>query len=81
MIGIVDEVASRTEATVLVLVVVATHLLAEGGLDKLFQSVCKEAALPVYTVSALRKAPAQLHLTFRTRLRHGLIANLAHQYL
>jgi hypothetical protein len=64
-----------------VLVVVAAHLLTQGGLVQyqFLHSVCEKAALSVHAVPALRKAATQLQLSLRARLRQAFVANLAHQ--
>ncbi len=61
--------------------VVAAHLLADGGLvhDQFFNSVGEKTALPVHAVPALREATAQLQLTLRPRLCQALVAYVAHQ--
>jgi hypothetical protein len=81
MVWVVDEVAARPEAAILVLVVVAAHLFAEGGLVhyQLLHPVSEKTALAVHAVPDLREAATQLQLPLRPRLGQALIAYLAHQ--
>lgn len=81
VIGIVYEVAPRAETAVLMLVEVAAHLLAEGGLmlRELFHPVREETVLPVDAEPALCKTATQLQLALRPRVSQTLVSHLAHQ--
>jgi hypothetical protein len=62
MIRIVNKIASGTEFTVLMLMVISAHLLPKRRLvhHQLLKPVREEAVLPVYAVATLRKALAEL---------------------